>query len=43
MYEFSRRGVDEEEAREYLLDEDSDFENKEVDNEPERQGLPSIS
>jgi hypothetical protein len=40
---YVRKGVEEEEAKGCLLDEDSDFEDEEEDKEPEVQGLPSTS
>lgn len=41
--DYARRGVEEEEARRYLLDKDSDFEEEDEDNEPEGRGLTSTS
>jgi len=41
--EQARRGVEEEQTRGYLPDEDSDFEDQEEDKEPEGQGIPSTS
>jgi len=40
---YTRKGVEEEEARGYLHNEDSHFEDEEEDKEPEGQGLPRTS
>jgi hypothetical protein len=40
---FAIKGVEEEIAMGYMTEEESDFEVKEEDKEPEGQGLPSTS